>query len=223
MIKILVPLQEAFLKKFGKNESSKYFIWSGGTALSFYYLQHRKSQDLDFFSKDLVPTDYVLTQINSIAKELKIQKIEEQKKFNRQGFWLTKGKEVLRIEFVFYPFPDIRKPVFFEQFNIRIGSWEDILTNKIHAVFERTEPKDVFDVYCILQKKRVKFIPVLKWAKKKFGSDIDPVLLASRILEGADKLAEIRPLILKKEYFEPNRIKEYFKKEAYHYLKKKIT
>ncbi|PIR06630.1 hypothetical protein COY65_00745 [Candidatus Jorgensenbacteria bacterium CG_4_10_14_0_8_um_filter_39_13] len=223
MIKILVPIQEVFLKKIGESELSKYFIWSGGTALSFYYLKHRKSQDLDFFSKDLVPADYVLTQINLIAKDLKIQKIEEQRRFNRHEFWLTKGEEVLRAEFVFYPFLNIGKPAFLKQFDIKIDSLEDILTNKIHAIFERMEPKDVFDVYYILQRKKTKFSLVLRWVKKKFGVEIDPVLLMSRILEGADRLTEIKPLILKKEHYKPNKIKEYFKKEAFNYLKRKIT
>jgi predicted nucleotidyltransferase component of viral defense system len=224
MAKILIPFQEKVLKEIGKSDLPRYFIWSGGTALSFYYLQHRRSQDLDFFSKDLIPADYLLTEIKRIAKNLKIQKIEEQKRFNRHEFWLTKGKEVLRIEFVFYPFPNIKKPKNLKNFNIRIDSLEDILTNKIHAIFERTEPKDVFDVYCVLQKKKIKLPLVLKWAKKKFGTEIDPVLLISKILEGVEKLTEIKPLILKREYYQINKIKikEYFKTEAFNYLKGKI-
>lgn len=222
MAKILTPFQGIVLKEIGKSELSKHFIWSGGTALSFYYLKHRKSQDLDFFSKDLIPAEYLLTEIKRIAQNLKIQKIEEQRKFNRHEFWLTKGKEVLRIEFVFYPFPNIKKPINLKDFNIKIDSLEDILTNKIHAIFERIEPKDIFDVYCILQKKKIKFSLILKWVKKKFGAEIDLVLLVSRTLEGAEKLTGIKPLILKKEHYKTNKIKEYFKKETFNYLKRKI-
>jgi predicted nucleotidyltransferase component of viral defense system len=222
MAKIITPFQEEVLKEIGKSDLAKHFIWSGGTALSFYYLQHRRSEDLDFFSKDLVPADYLLAEIKKIAKNLKIQKIEEQKRFNRQEFWLRKGKKVLRIEFVFYPFPSIKKPTILKDFSLKIDSIEDILTNKIHAIFERTEPKDVFDVYCILQTKKIKLPLVLKWVKKKFGTEIDQVLLTSKILEGVEKLKEIRPLILKKEYYQTNKIKEYFKATAFDYLKRKI-
>jgi len=108
MVKILTNLQKKFLKEIGNSELSKYFIWSGGTALS-YYLSHRKSYDLDFLSKDLLPDDYLLSQIKKITKKLGIKKIEEKKRFNHHEFWLEKNKEGIRIEFVFYPFPNIRK------------------------------------------------------------------------------------------------------------------
>lgn len=222
MAKILSPFQKNFLKELGKSELSTFFIWSGGTALSYQYLSHRKSYDLDFLSNDLLPDDYLLTQIKKIAKNLKIKKIEEQKKFNRHEFWLKKDRETLRIEFVFYPFPNIKKPVILKEFNIKIDSIEDILTNKAHIIFERTEPKDVFDFYCILQKRKTNFLLILKWVKKKFGVEIDPVLLVSKILEGAGKLSEIRPLILKKEFYNSNKIKRFFESKAREYLKRKI-
>jgi len=222
MAKILGDFQKEVLKEIGKSELSAHFIWFGGTALSYQYLHHRKSYDLDFLSKDLFPDEYLLSQIKKIAKNLKIKKIEEQKKFNRHEFWLKKNKRVLKIEFVFYPFPNIKKSIKLKEFNIRIDSIEDILTNKTHAIFERAEPKDVFDFYCILEKRKIKFFLILKWVKKKFGVEIDPVLLVSKILEGAIKLAEIKPLILKKELYQPDKIKKYFEKEAQNYLKRKI-
>lgn len=222
MAKILNNFQKKFLKEIGNSKLSKYFIWSGGTVLSYQYLRHRRSHDLDFLSKDLLPDEYLLGQIKEIGKKLRVKKIEEQKRFNRHEFWLKRNKEVIRIEFVFYPFPSVRKPRKLTEFNIKIDSIEDILTNKFHAIFERAEPKDVFDVYCILQKQKIKFLSILKWVKKKFGVEIDPVLLVSKILEGAEKLKEIKPLILKKEFYHPDKIKKYFQKEAQNYLKKKI-
>lgn len=221
MVKILTNFQKEFLKELGKSELSKYFIWSGGTALSWKYLRHRKSYDLDFLSKDLLLDEYILSQVKKIAKNLKVKKIEEQKKFNRHEFWL-KNKETIRIEFVFYPFHSIKKSVRLAEFNIKIDSIEDILANKTHAIFERNEPKDIFDIYCILQKRKTKFLAILKWVRKKFGVEIDPVLLTSKILEGAARLSKIKPLILKKEFYEPNKIKEYFEKEAQEYLRRKI-
>lgn len=222
MAKILTLFQKEVLKEIGKSKLSHYFIWSGGTALSYQYLRHRRSYDLDFLSKDLLPDEYLLSQIKKIAQNLKIKKIEEQKKFNRHEFWLKKNKETLRIEFVFYPFPTIKKAIKLMEFNIKIDSIEDILTNKTHAIFERAEPKDVFDIYCILKKRKTKFFNIFKWVRKKFGVEIDPVLLVSKILEGATKLTMIKPLILKKEFYKPNKIKEYFEKEAQDYLKRKI-
>lgn len=222
MPKILIELQKEVLKEIGKSELSRFFIWSGGTALSFQYLRHRLSADLDFLAQDLLPDEYLLTQVKKIAKNLKIKKVEEQKRFNRHEFWLKRNKEILRIEFVFYPFPYIKPPKKVKEFNIKIDSIEDILTNKAHAIYERSEPKDIFDFYWILQKRQIKFLRIFKWAEKKFGVTIDPVLFVSEVLRGADKLHQIKPLILKKELFKPSLIRNFFQKEAEIYLRKKI-
>lgn len=222
MDRFLTDFQKKVLKELGKTNLAKFFIWSGGTALSYYYLQHRKSFDLDFMSTDLFPDEFILGEIKKIFQNLEIKKIEEQKIYNRHNFWLKKDNETLKLEFVFYPFPNIRKTQKLEEFNIKIDSIEDILTNKMHAIFERSEPKDVFDFYCILKKKKIKLKLVFNWVKKKFGVEIDPVLFAGKILEGADKLNKIKPLIAIKELYQPDKIKKYFEQEAQKYLKKKI-
>lgn len=223
MNNILTSFPKELLKEIGNSNLSKYFVWSGGTALSFYYLQHRKSFDLDFFSKELLPDDYFLIEIKKITANLKVKKIEEQKILNRHLFWFKKNKETIKVEFVFYPFPNVKKPDVIKEFNLKIDSLEDILTNKVHSVFERAEPKDVFDIYCILQKKKIKFSQMFKWVEKKFGIEIDPVLWSSKVLEVIENLAKMKPLILKKEIFQPNKIKNYFENEAYNYLRKKIS
>lgn len=219
---ILTDFQKKVLKEIGGSELFRFFIWSGGTALSFQYLYHRLSADLDFLSQDLLPDEYLLSQVRKITKNLKIKKFEEQKKFNRHEFWLKRNKETLRIEFVFYPFPYIKQPKKIKEFNIKIDSIEDILTNKTHAVYERAEPKDVFDFYCILLLKKTNFLKVFKWVEKKFGVKIDPILFTSEFLKGIDNLDKIRPLILKKKLYRPDTIRRYFKKEAENYLKRKI-
>lgn len=122
----------------------------------------------------------------------------------------------------FYPFLDIRKSKRVKEFNIKINSIEDILTNKAHAIFERSEPKDVFDFYWILKKRKIKFPLVFRWVERKFGVETNPVLFVSKILEGVDRLDKIKPLILKKEFYIPSEIKNYFQKEAQNYLKRKI-
>ncbi|PJB83953.1 hypothetical protein CO087_00790 [Candidatus Wolfebacteria bacterium CG_4_9_14_0_8_um_filter_39_46] len=221
--KILTNFQKEVLKEIGKSELSRFFVWSGGTALSFYYLQHRLSVDLDFMSQDLFREEYLLAELRKIARKLGVKSIEEQKKLNRHEFWLKKGEEVLRMEFVFYPFPHIKPPQKLKEFNIKIDSIEDMLTNKAHAAYERSEPKDIFDLYCILLIKKINFFRIFKWVEKKFGVKIDPVLFTGEALGGAEKLKEIRPSILKKKLFKPSSIKIYFQKEAGIYLKKKIS
>ena len=47
---ILTPEQTNALVCIAHSPLSKHFYFSGGTALAHYYLQHRYSEDLDFFS-----------------------------------------------------------------------------------------------------------------------------------------------------------------------------
>ena len=176
MNEFLSEFQKSCLGQVGESELSKYFYWSGGTALSYFYLQHRFSEDLDFLSPDLLPDDYLLAQVRKLAKNLQIKKIEEKKRFNRNEFILKKGKKVLRIEFIYYPFNSLKKPGQLKDLKIKIDSLEDIATNKTQAIFERVEPKDTFDLYWILKRKKIKFLTLFRWVEKKFGLEIDPVI-----------------------------------------------
>lgn len=221
-VSILTKFQKEVLKRIGESELSRFFVWSGGTALSFHYLRHRISADLDFLAQDLLPDEYLLAQVRKITKNLKIKEIEEQKKFNRHEFWLKRNKETLRIEFVFYPFLYIKQPQKIREFNIKIDSIEDIFTNKAHAIYERSEPKDIFDFYSILSLKKINFLKAFRWVERKFGVKIDPVLFISQLLKGVENLNKIRPIVLKKSLFKPEAIRKYFQKEAEDYLKRKI-
>ncbi len=220
--KILTVFQKNVLAEIGKSQLSRFLVWSGGTALAFYYLQHRFSSDLDFMSQELLRSDYLLIEIKNIAQNLQIQSIKSQKRLNRQEYWLQKKQEILKTEFVFYPFPFIKAPKKLKEFNLKIDSLEDMITNKVHAAYERSEPKDAFDIYCILQTRKIGFLQTFKWVKKKFGVEIDPVLFTSRLLQGVEKLEEIKPLVLKKEFFKVSAIQDYFQQEAKTYLRKKI-
>ena len=49
-MEIITPLQKEILKIFPEIEDSNAFYLTGGTALAAFYLTHRKSNDLDFFT-----------------------------------------------------------------------------------------------------------------------------------------------------------------------------
>lgn len=52
----ITSLQERTLELFKKSLLSKNFYWTGGTVLSVFYLHHRRSRNLDFFSD--APVNY---------------------------------------------------------------------------------------------------------------------------------------------------------------------
>jgi len=47
---ILTPFQQQLLRAIGQTQIAENFYLTGGTALAAYFLQHRLSEDLDFFS-----------------------------------------------------------------------------------------------------------------------------------------------------------------------------
>lgn len=57
--RILNDIQMRFLQEFVLSDISYYFRLSGGTALSAFYLEHRYSDDLDFFSEEKIPIHFV--------------------------------------------------------------------------------------------------------------------------------------------------------------------
>lgn len=50
-MKILTPLQEEFIYTFSKSPLKNRFFLTGGTALAAFYLEHRYSDDMDFFTE----------------------------------------------------------------------------------------------------------------------------------------------------------------------------
>ncbi len=67
---LLTPFQGEFLKAFSRTDLNAAFYLTGGTALSAFYLQHRLSEDLDFFTSDPGIFHRVPRVIESLASEL---------------------------------------------------------------------------------------------------------------------------------------------------------
>lgn len=51
---ILTRLQRSFLQQLGRSDLRETFFLTGGTALSAFFLAHRYSEDLDFFTEEPV-------------------------------------------------------------------------------------------------------------------------------------------------------------------------
>lgn len=67
---ILMPFQRRFLEAFAKTALKKDFFLTGGTALAHFYLQHRLSEDLDFFTEIPNAVSRVRPVLDSIAVSL---------------------------------------------------------------------------------------------------------------------------------------------------------
>ena len=79
---ILSKNQQKLLKIIGNNKNiRRYFYLTGGTALAEFYLHHRLSEDLDFFSEEEIDSQTVFSFLKSIQKSAGIEKIDAQQSF----------------------------------------------------------------------------------------------------------------------------------------------
>ena len=81
---ILTVRQQQLLRLFSSNPNIKeHFYLSGGTALAEYYLHHRYSEDLDFFTEKEIDPMSIQVFIKDIKDKAGIKKIDFQQSFNR--------------------------------------------------------------------------------------------------------------------------------------------
>lgn len=141
----LYPLQDKVLQIIGSLETN--FYLTGGTALSRCYINHRYSEDLDFFVNDSVT---FREEINNIQTELnrnfdiEIQRTSE--RFHRIS--LSSGELTLKLKFINdvpFHFGELRTSTIFNP----IDNPMNILSNKITAVMDRDETKDFADIFAI--------------------------------------------------------------------------
>lgn len=218
--RILNLAQINLLKTIGKSGLAKFYYWTGGTALAYKYLPLRLSEDLDFFSFELLADEEIIVEINKFKKELSIKKISFTKNLNRQQFILDFDKNnKLKLEFVFFPFKNLVKQIIDKNLGIKIDSLIDIATNKMLAVYQRNEPKDIFDLYSLLTIKKIKLADLMKNVEKKFGIQINQADLEAKILSNINLLKNIEPLIINRKKFDIKKIKNFFTFKSINYLK----
>ncbi|PIP31376.1 hypothetical protein COX24_03940 [bacterium (Candidatus Gribaldobacteria) CG23_combo_of_CG06-09_8_20_14_all_37_87_8] len=63
------------------------FYLTGGTALAEFYLKHRFSEDLDFFSEKEVNPQDISIYLKTIKKEIGIERVDFETSHNRNLFF----------------------------------------------------------------------------------------------------------------------------------------
>lgn len=188
MDKRIRQAQKKFLKVFAKNAS--FFALAGGTALELYYLNHRFSVDLDFFSPR-----YDIKEIGKIissAQEVFGSKIILENEFIMAGkakvrFYTVNIKDTVRpLKIDFVEDVLLEKPVIRKFKKVPVYSARDIYYQKIVAVsgialqideigrqvvMGRRKSRDVFDVY-ILSKEIKPLAEFLKGIPQNFQRGI---------------------------------------------------
>ena len=185
---ILTPRQRAFLEAAGSDGFvADNFYLTGGTALTAFYLGHRYSEDLDFFSEkevDALALDVFLAKMRA---QLGAIKIDFQQSYNRNLVFLEYGEgEILKTEFTYFPFPRIEKGR--REFGIETDSLPDIAVNKLFTIYQRVKARDYIDLYCICRDKGFVIRDLIAQARVKFDWHIDPLQLGAQFLKAREAI-----------------------------------
>lgn len=182
-VQIITPKQERLLLGLSRSAHlRKTFYFTGGTVLSAFYLHHRFSEDLDFFSENQFDPEATFSFIERMAKQERFT-FTMQKKEVVQMFFLTypDGTE-FKVDFAHYPYPRLEKG--HVEYGVSVDSLLDIGVNKTVALLQRTEIKDFVDYYYLEQK--FGLWDLTEGARIKFRMELDPILFASDLLKAEE-------------------------------------
>lgn len=212
---ILTEEQINFIKLFSSTPLRDSFFLTGGTALSEFYLQHRLSDDLDFFTEEPYQISFVLPHIKGIAEELNA-KLEIRKQFRTylEVFIHFGENSIVKCDFAQDSPCRLEQKVFQEKNVIFSDNLLDIACNKLSALFDRNDAKDFVDIYFI-HRDYICFDELLVLAKKKHIGLDDYWLSLS--LKNVEKISYL-PKMLKPLSMED--MKSFFSKKAVELIKK---
>ncbi len=177
--KVLYPFQDEVLRAAAGVETG--FYLTGGTALGRIHVRHRYSEDLDLFVND---DDRFQAWVDRMLEawrrgpgwQLAVQRRDP--RFVRA--LVSKGELPLKVEFVNDVRGRVGAPARHEGFGL-VDTKENILANKITALLDREEPKDLADVWGLCRRGGLLLKDALAGAASKavgvFAADVARVLL----------------------------------------------
>ena len=181
---ILSEFQKETLSLFKKTPLAKSYYLAGGTALAEYYLHHRKSEDLDFFTQDELSLASLQKFVASVQSRIQLDKIEYQHGFGLYTFFLYPKKEVAKykIDFGQYPFGPINTLKKFD--GLLVEDLYDIAVDKAHTISVRPRLRDFIDLFLILRSnKNWSLEELLRRGQEKFEITVDPLQLGENLLQ----------------------------------------
>lgn len=176
------------LESLGETDFIKDFYLAGGTALALQ-IGHRKSIDLDWFSKkgfSNAELKYVLSELG--LGKLKIYS-EDEKTLNVDLHGVKTSFFGYRYRTLF-PFEKYNK-------NVNLASIADIACMKVDAISSRGSKKDFIDLYFMLQKYSLE--ELLNFFDKKYREiEYNHLHILKSLIYFQDAESDPMPLMLKK-------------------------
>lgn len=172
-MEILTNLQKKILNLVSNLPDKEAFYLTGGTALSAFYLKHRKSNDLDFFTnvEELILPFTQRLEICLKRENLETEKLRGFHSFVELSVSSTESSTILHFA-LDSPFR-FEEPLSAIEFpELKIDTLIDIATNKLLALFGRAELRDFIDIYFLTKERFSKDELVKKVRQKDPGFDL---------------------------------------------------
>ena len=158
--KKLYKLQDSVLAIVFKTEDI--FYLTGGTCLSRFYQEKRYSDDLDFFADNEPRFKVGIKNIKQqLEKHFNVVEDTVSRDFVR---WII--DDLLQVDFINDRVYRADESLYLENGYV-VDNIKNILSNKLNAVIDRDEEKDIFDIYMISKFYSFEWKEILEIAHKK--------------------------------------------------------
>ena len=163
---IISAIQKRIIECFKQCADASSFYLSGGTALAEFYLGHRKSYDLDFFTSEeklILPFSRILVQ----ALEKRGFAVTVVRRFSAFAeLEVALENETTKLQ-LGYDSPFRFENVAESELGITVNNYKDITVDKLLAFFGRAEPRDAIDLFFILKEEDI-------WKLLELAAQKDP-------------------------------------------------
>jgi hypothetical protein len=168
------------------------FYLAGGTAV-YYYLKHRKSLDLDFFTNKI----FDFRSFKELFNRFETSQLSHDTIYT--------SIEGIKVSFFHYPYPLIKPLNNLE--TIKVASLEDIGAMKVLSIIQRGSRKDFVDLYFIIKTLNLSINDLIKLFTKKYGK-FNPLIIHKALVFFDDADNEPELIMIKKTDW--RKIRQYF-------------
>jgi len=147
---IITGIQKKVLSIFPYFPDAQKFYLTGGTALAEFYLGHRLSYDLDFFTSEngLISPFSDAMQAELVKRGFKADLV---RRFETFAEFKLKDEDGTTIHLA-YDSPFRFSPPVDTILGVKVNDHTDIIVDKLLTFFGRAEPRDAVDLFFILKK-----------------------------------------------------------------------
>jgi hypothetical protein len=165
---LLSPLQRRILDAVSAQLPGMFL--SGGTALGAFYLGHRRSADLDFFTRERTDYDERVRQFVRLAEGAGWSVVAGNAGPGFRRFVVSDVDETVPVDLVLDTTEQISPPTVTPA-GLVVDSLDDIAANKLGAILGRSEIRDFVDLYFLAKAGRDPLTFVAAARRKDGGID----------------------------------------------------